>query len=230
MACNLHAGKTLHAGSNPFGSPPTFAVSCWVYPLAQAQQAVVGIGEALGNWSWLALTAGGKARAYRSSIAWAETANSYALQSWNHLYGYFAGNSYREVALNGGPLASSSTTGMSGQFVRTWIGDPNSSWYLQGWVAEVACWDQTLTADERAALARGLSPLVVRPHRLIRYWPLLNVERLRCLTSGELLLPSGGPTTARHVPVVQASRPQLVLSQPDVASWWWRQFVLRQAS
>lgn len=230
MACNLNSGKTLHAVSNPFGSPPTFAASCWVCPLVQAQQALTGIGEALGNWSWLALTSNGRARAYRSTLAWAETGNSYAVGAWNHLYAYFAGNSYREIALNGGALAASSTTGISGSFVRIWVGDPNTSWHMQGWVAEVAYWDQPLTVDERAALARGISPLVVRPRRLIRYWPLLSVDMLRCLSSGEALVPAGGPTSARHVPVVQPARPRLLRPQPGTSgAWWWRQFVLGPA-
>jgi hypothetical protein len=230
MACNLNIGKTLHAASNPFGSPPTFAASCWVYPLSQVQQALTGIGEALGNWSWLALTSGGRARAYRGTLAWAETANAYTSGAWNHVYAYFAGNTYREVALNGGAAAASSATGISGTFVRTWIGDPNASWHLQGWVAEVAYWDQPLSGDERAALARGISALVVRPRRLVRYWPLLNADVLRCLVSGEVLVPAGGPTAARHVPVVQAARPSLALPTAAAGGWWWRQFVLGQAS
>lgn len=230
MACNLNPGKTLHAASNPFGSPATFAVSCWVYPLAQAQQTITGIGDASTNWTWLALTATGRARAYRSTLMWAETANSYALQAWNHVYAYFTGNTYREVVLNGGPLATSSAPASGGTFMRTWIGDPNTAWHVQGWVAEVAYWDQPLSADERAALARGISALVVRPRQLIRYWPLLSVEALRCLTSGETLLPTGGPTSARHVPVLQTARPRLLIPELGASAWWWRQFVLRQAS
>jgi hypothetical protein len=41
-----------------------------------------------------------------------------------------------------------------------------------GLLADVAMWDTTLHNGEMAALARGVSPLAVRPTRLRGYWPL----------------------------------------------------------
>jgi hypothetical protein len=40
--------------------------------------------------------------------------------------------------------------------------------------AEWALWSEILTAREFAALAKGFSPLLIRPHALLRYMPLLG--------------------------------------------------------
>lgn len=45
---------------------------------------------------------------------------------------------------------------------------------LFGGIAECAVWDIGLTAAEMAALAKGFSPLLIRPTSLVAYWPILG--------------------------------------------------------
>lgn len=39
---------------------------------------------------------------------------------------------------------------------------------------QTATWDRTLSAEEIAALAAGVSPLLIRPEALVFYQPLLK--------------------------------------------------------
>lgn len=45
--------------------------------------------------------------------------------------------------------------------------------HFMGEVRDGCAWDSVLSAEEMAALARGLSPLQIRQRNLIAYWPLL---------------------------------------------------------
>lgn len=49
-------------------------------------------------------------------------------------------------------------------------------WPFNGRIAEVAIWNVSLGAEEAAALAKGVSPLLVRPGSGLKaYWPLYGV-------------------------------------------------------
>lgn len=71
-----------------------------------------------------------------------------------------------------------------------------------GRIADFAIWSVALTAGEFAALAKGVSPLRVRPASLVAYWPLFGVgsaEPDAIGQSGNLVL--NGTTRADHAPV-----------------------------
>jgi hypothetical protein len=71
--------------------------------------------------------------------------------------------------------------------------------FLNGLVAEVGIWKAALNADEAAALARGFSPLLVRPTALVAYWPLLGRSDPEiCPKGGFNLTLTNGPTTGDH--------------------------------
>jgi hypothetical protein len=54
------------------------------------------------------------------------------------------------------------------------LGHSSHGGFWAGQIAEYAIWTEVLTADEMAALAKGISPLLVRPQALLRYLPLLQ--------------------------------------------------------
>ncbi len=67
--------------------------------------------------------------------------------------------------------------------------------YAKGRIAEVGFWSVTLTQDEITALAKGASPLSIRPQSLFFYAPLVRdaIE----LRNGSTLTVSGA-TVAEH--------------------------------
>lgn len=99
--------------------------------------------------------------------------------TWAHACGVFASDTSRAAYLNGGskgtdtanrvPATSIDTVGVGVGVISTglagaWVGD----------IAEVAFWNVALTDDEVASLAKGVSPLLVRPTSLVAYWPILG--------------------------------------------------------
>jgi hypothetical protein len=46
--------------------------------------------------------------------------------------------------------------------------------YFSGLIAEAGIWSVALTAAEIASLAKGISPLSIRPASLLAYWPLIG--------------------------------------------------------
>ncbi len=138
--------------------------------------------------------------------------------AWVHggstLTGYINGSSVGSVAL--GNLGSAGGTFRVG---RAGLGGISTGW-LGGDVAEVATWSESLTADSLAALAKGMSPLRVRPGVLTAYWPLLGRQspELNALAGSALTSDTGTPIAARHPPIRRAHqrgtprRPTIVAS------------------
>jgi len=99
---------------------------------------------------------------------------------WNHVAAIFTSSTSRAVFVNGGNKGTNSDsvavghnpdlTGI-GCYVR--IGDQD--WFeWNGRIAEVGFWNVALTDEEVAVLAKGYSPLFVRPQNLVAYWPLIR--------------------------------------------------------
>jgi len=107
------------------------------------------------------------------------TAN-YSTNTWHHACAVFSSNSSRTIYLDGGNSATNTTTvGVNtGSFVATTIGAYSNSTGIgqpcDGLIAEVAVWNTSLTADDAASLASGISPMLVRPDVLVAYWPLFG--------------------------------------------------------
>jgi hypothetical protein len=87
-------------------------------------------------------------------------------------------------------------------------------------MAELAVWDRTLDADERAALTLGYSPLFFK-NSLIFYAPLNNVfgELPRDLISGETFTaPNGTPDIVAHPKVIYPRSSQVTVPSAGVAA------------
>lgn len=117
------------------------------------------------------------------------------------------------------------------------VGRVQNTQFLNGRVAELGVWNVELTAAEIAALAKGYTPLEIRPDALLAYYPLgghygqLDLDRWKNRYD---LTPANSPTWVDH--------PRVIYPPPGVwplttatgggggggsplTSWWaWNQF------
>jgi hypothetical protein len=98
---------------------------------------------------------------------------------WNHHLGVWRASNNRQVYFNGVAGTADTTSINPTSLNATSIGiqtngsnEPASAMRI----AEVAIWDIDLGADDIAALAKGFSPLLVRPDRLVEYMPLVRSD------------------------------------------------------
>ena len=104
-----------------------------------------------------------------------------ATGAWNHICGVKNGTGANALKgyINGverASVTSNVTIGNTAQnlvFGRISDGDFN---ILDALLAEVAIWNVSLSASEVAAMARGVSPLLIRRQSLKGYWPLYGTS------------------------------------------------------
>lgn len=115
--------------------------------------------------------AGGSASNATSSTTITDT-------NWHSVVGEITSASARQVWLDNGGNGSSSTSLTPGTLTKTTAGAYDNGGTLGGNVAhelaDVAVWSVALTSDERASLAAGVSPLLIRPDKLEIYLPLMR--------------------------------------------------------
>lgn len=97
---------------------------------------------------------------------------------YNHFAGVFESSTSRTAYLNG-TAGTANTTNCGSQAAATevtvgarWSGSLGN--YFTGDVAEVGIWNVSLTADEIASLAKGMTCDKVRPQSLVFYAPLVR--------------------------------------------------------
>lgn len=75
-----------------------------------------------------------------------------------------------------------------------------------GIFGELGIWNVALDAVEWAALAKGVSPLLIRPQGLVGYWPL--IRGLKNRFAGDNMTASG-TSIVSHFPIIYPARPQI---------------------
>lgn len=157
-------------------------------------------------------TAGGTASA--STVA-TITANQ-----WNHGAAVFTSATSRTVYLNGGNAQSNTTSITPSGLTTTTIGfrGLNGSNFVNGPIAEAGIWNVALSANEVAALAKGVPPRYVRPQSLVGYWPLWGLLSPEPDMSGNAnaMVLTNAPTKANHAPTTLWT--QKARTPPDFAS------------
>lgn len=112
------------------------------------------------------------------SSANATTTTSISDQNWHSVVGQITAANARSVWLDNGGNGTNTTSLTPGTLTKTSIGAFDSGGTLGGNVAhelaDVAVWSGTLTSEERAALALGVSPALIRPDILELYLPLMR--------------------------------------------------------
>jgi Concanavalin A-like lectin/glucanases superfamily len=123
--------------------------------------------------------------------------------AWNHFMGTYDG-AFVRLHLNGveiGP-AVAETRALAYSANNVYVGSfDGTQLFATGSVAELSLWGVVPDAADRAALARGVSPLVVRPSGLVAHWPLVGRTDPETEVMGGLGLSAGSTTNADHTRV-----------------------------
>lgn len=143
----------------------------------------VGNGAIADGW-WLGINPTGNIEAITinnnfASYAVAATSTAITGSAWTHGCGVFTSDASRTAYLNAGSAVTETTSVIPAGTINTVAiacARPNGAiiGYFNGRIAEVGIWNVALTAAEVASLARGVSPLLVRPGSLFAYWPLIG--------------------------------------------------------
>ena len=108
----------------------------------------------------------------------ANTSTSIGDTNWHSVVGEITAANARQVWLDNGGNGTNATSLTPGTLTKTSIGAHDNGGTLSGNIAhelaDIAVWAGTLTNEERAALASGVSPALIRPDILKLYLPLIG--------------------------------------------------------
>lgn len=148
-----------------------------------------------------------RAFARRSTVANAETSTSFTANTWHHACAVFATASSRFAYLDAGGKVENTVTVTPSGLNRTAIGaarDSSPGSYCDGMIAEVGIWNVALDDAEIAALAKGVSPLLIRPQNLVTYVPLVR-DADEDIVGGLSFTAGGTPTISAHPRIIMPS-------------------------
>lgn len=211
-------GEFLEVDATPITGPGAsgMAVSGWGYPgNTNAFKDIISIIDKDDPNQWLVRLAfdnAGHISCYSRDGATNDggvaTSTSYTANTWHHA-SCNVRTGGRDVYLNGGGKATNSVAKAPTGVDRVAIGaarDSTPSDPFLGRLAEVAVWNAELTDGEHALLARGISPLRIRPGNLILYYPLFGTmspePNLAVGGATYNLTITGTPDQADHAPVM----------------------------
>jgi hypothetical protein len=135
----------------------------------------------------------------------AATTSGYAANTWHHGCAVFASATDRRVYLNGGSKGTNATSTNPISIDRTSIGAlyrNTPAGYCDGLLAEAGIWNVALSDEEAAILAKGYSPLLVRPASLVAYWPLIGRYSPEIDIKGGYALTVSGATVGDHPRII----------------------------
>ena len=136
--------------------------------------------------------------------------------NWHSVVGEISAANARQVWLDNGGNGTNATSLTPGTLTKTSIGAHDNGGTLSGNIAhelaDIAVWSGTLTNEERAALASGVSPALIRPDILEIYVPL--IRELNDQRGGTFSLT--GATVSDHPRVYMPAR--AFTFKPSVAS------------
>lgn len=211
------SSQSLNSTTIPVSALP-FTFSCWFYSVTAATTQTLMTMDRTGFADYMELLAhSGGHLMFDAAVASgpnrrAETANSWSANTWHHAAAVAASSTDRKSYLdadvaNAGANSSSVTFGTYNDFNIGRYGGGSPGDYFDGRIAEVGVWNVALDTAEIAALAKGISPLLVRPSGLVFYAPLvrsfqdiraaLALTNTNTVTVGDhprVFMPGGGRT------------------------------------
>lgn len=204
---------------NPIISGPPFTICCWfnVDQLSSANNyvSVSDVSEAAHQHVLYTSGAGNLRAGTRAggSAVDAEATTPPSVNIWEHACGVWAANNLRSIYLNGGSKGTNtsgrSPTGLDSFDIGV-RGDSSPDAYVSGLIAEVGVWNVALTDAEASLLAKGLSPLLIRPNSLIAYYPLHSLYDLTSIVNGDVI-----KMTAFNSPVSSKDHPPMIIMPQD---------------
>jgi len=201
------------AGATPVTAPP-FTISLWFKPVdATTNGFLAGVSDTAGDNNYFRLRKNSdgtlSAAAFATSAASATTTTTYTAGVWHHACARFTSATSRQVYLNGGGKGTNTTNrspaGVDSVCVGARVGATASDLVASD-IAHVAIWNVALTDQEIAALARGTSPLSIRPQNLVFFAPLDGraSPEIDYTRNGNDLTLTGSPAVAATSPPVAA--------------------------
>lgn len=208
---NCRALRFQNSAFNAMARSPV-TLACWAYPYKMDSSSVYllcggSISLALSMWN----------HELFFGIYTTETfGGSVTDGAWNHCAGTFDGATIK-AWLNGSTVASTASTENPPANAGFIIG---SGWSgglpFNGVLSDVAVWNLVLSPDEITALARGVSPMRIRPGALVVYVPCVGEARFSDPGPEYDLSPTGGPATViagpTLPPLVEPSSPVVIPS------------------
>lgn len=167
-------------------------IAAWVKPASfPANQYIAGIfytsagsGTAQDGWVLEINATNGVVNAIAGNgtgINIASSASGASSGAWSHMAAKFVSTTSRYAYLNGTPGSQNTgsntpSTAPDKTIIGVLVREDNSKIQAatQCHIAEVGYWNTDLTDAEIAILAKGVSPLLVRPANLVAYYPLVR--------------------------------------------------------
>ena len=193
------------------------SLACWFNTdNTAAEQELISICRSNAD-HWHSLRASGSIggdpiRASTFDGGWnaAQTTTGYSANTWHHACGVWAAADSRSAYIDGGSKHTQTSSRTPTSLDLTYIGanefSSSPTNYMSGSIAEVGIWNVALTDAEVAILAKGYSPLFVRPQSLVLYIPLIR-DNDEDLIGGLSFTANGSPTVSAHPRVFYPSVP-----------------------
>ncbi len=200
-------GDRLEFSGSPISDYP-LTMACWFKPDVQnATDSLMTINDfATGNERHELHIAGavaGDPVRYQcndgAGSVFAATTTGFNNTSWQHACAVGRSATSRDVYLNGGGKGSNTTSRSPTGMDRMRLGDGTGEY--AGLLAEAAVWNVDLSDAEVARLAKGVSPLSVRPQNIVNYWPLVR-SPYNDWVGGFNMTIFGNPTVTGHPPKI----------------------------
>lgn len=152
----------------------------------------------------------------------ADTSTGYSINTWHHAAAVFIASNSRAAYIDGGSKGTNAgAAGATSGFTNLVIGGSERngipSNIFTGSLAECGVWDVALTDAEIAMLARGYSPLLVRPQSLVSYYPLVR-DVDDDIIGKYNMTPINGPTILAHPRVLYPTAYRVGVTIPAVAA------------
>ena len=207
--------------ATPAATAVPLTMVAWAYiDDLSIDQTIMSIAHAAGTLNYFALqvigTGSNQVRAAISATtggpASADSTAGLTANTWHHVLAEFSALGARAAELDGANRGTGvgDRTPVSNFLTDTAIGrlsTSSPSGYVSGRVAEAAIYAGVLTTADKEALAAGVSPLLIRPDILTRYWPMGSygvINPLGDVVGGLSLTLNAGPVEADHPPVALA--------------------------
>ena len=228
--------ECLYVNEAVVATPP-FTMACWGYMLDDTTNTLIlavcdrGVSNHYHTLGFTG-TLGGKPLRVASrgggTASYAASTSGFSANTWHHACGVWSSTTSRKVYLDGGSSAEKTDSITPSGLDRSSIGALARvipAGYMDGNIAEAGFWNVALTVDEIAALAKGYSPVLVRPESLVSYRDLIY-DLDQDYIGDRTWSAQGSPWWVNdHPGIIYPTRPQHGMKKPapSVKPWWYYQ-------
>lgn len=199
--------------------PSQYTVSFWYQNAAAPGNAVYdqpfawnsSFNQGIG-FSWDHITAGSRQAwwNYDGNYDEAKYTSTFSADTWYHLCATYDGTNLK-AWLNGtneATTASGAPADSGSETINVFASAGGGSSFDDGVVAELGVWNDDLTAGEIAELAKGKSPITVRPANQLHYYPIWGRNSPEIDLVGGNNLTVTGTTVVAHPRVIYRRKRQ----------------------